>query len=180
MENTSTDQATILQSRQHIQEQLRQRVRTAIEEVLDEEVASALGSARHERTDARCGYRHGRVTRTVTTPAGTRRLQVPRARVVGKEGTLSEFQSAVLPRYARRMREVDEAILGCYLGGHEQPPHPAGAGVVAGRRASVEERRLAGGRPAEGTVKLSVADPSDAQDDRLAARSASLSWGPPT
>ena len=117
MENTSTDQATILQFRQHIQEQLRQRVRTAIEEVLDEEVASALGSARHERTDARCGYRHGRVTRTVTTPAGTRRLQVPRARVVGKDRTLSEFQSAVLPRYARRMREVDEAILGCYLGG---------------------------------------------------------------
>ena len=145
---------TILQFRQHIQEQLRQRVRTAIEEVLDEGVASALGSARHERTDARCGYRHGRVTRTVTTPAGTRRLQVPRARVVGKEGTLSEFQSAVLPRYARRMREVDEAILGCYLGARTAaassgrwrrcwapwPPRPQSGGA-GGRAAQLRVRR---------------------------------------
>jgi transposase-like protein len=29
----------------------------------------------------------------------------------------AEFQSAVLPRYARRTREVDDAVLGCYLAG---------------------------------------------------------------
>jgi transposase-like protein len=33
------------------------------------------------------------------------------------DGSTKEFRSAILPRYARRTREVDEAILGCYVAG---------------------------------------------------------------
>jgi transposase-like protein len=32
-------------------------------------------------------------------------------------GQTTEFHSTVVPRYARRTREVDEALLGCYFGG---------------------------------------------------------------
>jgi len=78
---------------------------------------AALGSDRHERTAGRRGYRHGTVTRTVTTREGTRPLAVPRGRVHTATGATEEFRSAVLPRYARRTREVDEAVLGCYLAG---------------------------------------------------------------
>ncbi len=64
MQDSSTGPTTILQFRQDIQARLRERVCEAIEATLDEELAAALGSARHERTVARRGYRHGAITRT--------------------------------------------------------------------------------------------------------------------
>ena len=84
---------------------------------LAEELAAALGSGRHQRTDRRCGYRNGTVERTITTPDGTRTVTVPRGRVADTAGVTTEFHSQLLPRYARRTREIDDAILGCYLGG---------------------------------------------------------------
>ena len=54
----------------------------------------------------------------MTTSVGTRELRVPRARVRDEEtGETTESRSELLPRYARRTREVDEAILGTYLSG---------------------------------------------------------------
>jgi transposase-like protein len=97
--------------------QLRQQVREAIETVLEVELTAALGSARHERTERRQGYRHGALERTITTNDGLRELQVPRGRVHQEDGTTKEFRSQLLPRYARRTRDVDAAILGCYLAG---------------------------------------------------------------
>ena len=117
MQETSTSPATILQFRQDIEAQFRRHIREAIEVSLTEELAAALGSHRHERTDDRRGYRNGTTERTVTTPEGTRTITVPRGRVVAADGTTNEFHSRLLPRYARRTREVDAAILGCYLGG---------------------------------------------------------------
>lgn len=116
MQDSSTDVTTVVQFRRDIQRRLRDRVREAIEAVLQEELAETLGSGRHERTAGRAGYRHGAVPRTVTTPDGVRTLAVPRARVTTADGT-TEFRSRILPRYARRMRAVDEALLGCYLSG---------------------------------------------------------------
>jgi putative transposase len=116
MQDSSTALAPVLQFRQDIHERLRTRVREAIEDVLEEELLGALGSDRHERTPGRRGYRHGARERTITTTAGTRTLVVPRGRVETPTGT-TEFQSAVLPRYARRTRDVDDAVLGCYLAG---------------------------------------------------------------
>lgn len=117
MEETSTRPATILQFCQDIEAQFRRHIRAALEVSLAEELAAALGSERHERTDHRCGYRNGTIERMVTTPEGTRPLTLPRGRIVGPTGTATEFHSVLLPRYARRTREVDDAILGCYLGG---------------------------------------------------------------
>jgi transposase-like protein len=85
--------------------------------VLEEELQIVLGAASYERTTVRRGYRNGGETRPITTAAGTRELWVPRARVSLPEGTTVEFHSQLLPRYARRTREVDEAILGVYLAG---------------------------------------------------------------
>jgi transposase-like protein len=55
--------------------------------------------------------------RTVTTPEGTRTITVPRGRLAQEDGATEEFRSRLLPRYARRTREIDDAILGCYRGG---------------------------------------------------------------
>ena len=117
MQETSTSPTTILQFRQDIETQFRRHIREALDLALAEELAAALGSERHQRTDRRCGYRNGTVERTITTPEGTRTLTVPRGRVVGTGGGTTEFRSQLLPRYARRTWEVDRAILGCYLGG---------------------------------------------------------------
>ena len=117
MEETSTGPATILQFRQDIEGQFRRHIREALDVALAEELAAVLGSDRHERTEQRRGYRNGRRARTITTPEGPRTVTVPRGRVVGRDGATQEFHSQLLPRYARRTREIDEAILGCYLGG---------------------------------------------------------------
>lgn len=117
MQDSSTDPTTILRFRQDLQGRLRDRIREAIETTLEEELTEALGSDRHARTLTRSGYRHGATTRTITTAEGTRALAVPRGRVRTGDGTTTEFQSTILPRYARRTREVDDAVLGCYLGG---------------------------------------------------------------
>lgn len=53
----------------------------------------------------------------MTTREGTRAITVPRAPLHTPDGDVQEFQSTVVPRYARRTREVDEALLGCYFGG---------------------------------------------------------------
>ncbi|HKT79546.1 MAG TPA: IS256 family transposase [Vicinamibacterales bacterium] len=117
MQETNTSQAAILQFRQDIEVEFRQKIREALDVALREELAVALGSNRHERTDRRCGYRNGGSERTITTPEGPRTVTVPRGRIVSAEGPTHEFHSQLLPRYARRTREIDDAILGCYLGG---------------------------------------------------------------
>jgi transposase-like protein len=117
MQETSTSPATILQFRQDIEAQFRRKIREALETALTEELAAALGSQPHERTEQRRGYRNGSTERTITTADGTRAVTVPRGRVGDRTGATQEFHSQLLPRYARRTSEIDEAILGCYLGG---------------------------------------------------------------
>ena len=100
-----------------LRQSFRAKVLSALHVVLEEELQAVLGSERHERTDRRRGYRHGGELRRVTTEVGPVVVRVPRARLRQRDGTTTEFQSAVLPRYARRTREVDAAILGSYLAG---------------------------------------------------------------
>lgn len=117
MRDDTTTEDVVVRFRQDFQERLRGMVREAIEATLEEELAAALGSARYERGEGRCGYRNGVQRRTVTTELGERELSIPRGRVKSEDGTTSEFRSEILPRYARRTRRVDEAILGVYLAG---------------------------------------------------------------
>jgi len=117
MSKDITGEAEVIRLRQNIGELLRRRVLEAVQTVLEEELREALGSGRYERSPDRRGYRNGHETRRITTELGPQTLQVPRGRIEGDDGSTREFQSEVVPRYARRTRKVDEAILGAYLAG---------------------------------------------------------------
>jgi len=103
--------------REGLEAAIRERVREIIEMVLEEEVESALGAPRSQRVAARNGYRHGRKRRRLTLRTGTVRLEVPRARLVGQDGSEREWQSHLVPRYRRSSREVEQSVLGVYLAG---------------------------------------------------------------
>ena len=117
MRKVTTTESEIVQFRQAVQTKLRQRVREAIETVLDEELAAALGCEAYQRCEGRRGYRNGSEQRPLTTEIGTRAIRVPRGRLRQDDGTTAEFRSELLPRYARRTKVIDEAILGIYLAG---------------------------------------------------------------
>ena len=118
MQQSTISEEKIIEFRQSIENQLRKRVLEAIETVLEEEIEQSLRCGRYERGEERRGYRNGAENRRVTTAIGTRTIRIPRARLFDEEkGTTREFRSELLPRYARRTREVDEAVLGAYLSG---------------------------------------------------------------
>ena len=99
-----------------VEQAMQAAVRGAITRVLDEELAAALGP-RYARADDRAGYRHGWKVRQLTTPSGPVALTVPRGRLHHTDGRSTEWRSTLLPRYARRMRQVDAAVLQVYLSG---------------------------------------------------------------
>lgn len=117
MQEATTTKEEAVRFRQDIYAKIRSKTREAIEAVLDEELTAALGSASYERTEGRSGYRNGIQVRTVTTGLGPRDLRIPRGRLINEGSTTSEFRSEILPRYARRTKEVDDAVLGVYLAG---------------------------------------------------------------
>ena len=117
MEKSTKYEAEAARFRQDIRSLLQTRVREAIEITLEEELAEALGCGRYERSGERLGYRNGKHRRRITTAYGPKDLEIPRGRLVSEDGTSEEFRSQIVPRYARRSREVDEAILGAYLAG---------------------------------------------------------------
>jgi putative transposase len=91
-------------------------VRRAIEVAVDEELTAALGARPYERGGGRGGYRNGTKARTLTGPTGPLALAVPRARLFTSTGR-REWASSLLPRYQRRLREVNEAVVATYLAG---------------------------------------------------------------
>jgi transposase-like protein len=113
----STTKPFLVPSRSDLRAAVHQKVVEVVEALLIEELSGVLGTDRYERCDERRGYRHGSEERRVTTEYGPMEMSVPRGRVRAPDGTTTEYQSAVLPRYARRTERVDEAILGCYLAG---------------------------------------------------------------
>jgi transposase-like protein len=117
VQKVTTTEGEVVRFRQDVQTKLRHRVREAIETVLEEELAEALGCAAYQRSEGRRGYRNGSEQRSLTTEVGTREVRVPRGRLQQDDGTTTEFRSEMLPRYARRTKVIDEAILGIYLAG---------------------------------------------------------------
>lgn len=95
------------------------QVRIAIETAVHEELAVALGAGRYERQRERRGYRNGRKARTLTGPTGPLALTLPRATLAAPGGG-QEWVSTIVPRYQRRMREVNEAVVATYLAGGNQ------------------------------------------------------------
>jgi putative transposase len=98
-------------------ELIHRAVRRTIEQAVEEELQVALGAGPYERQGGRNGYRHGPKRRTLTGPTGPVELVVPRGRLQKGDGGTEEFRSTVVPRYQRRMREINEAVAGVYLSG---------------------------------------------------------------
>jgi len=117
MSKSTKQEGEAARFRQDIHSLLHTRVREAIEITLEEELSEALGCVPYERSGERLGYRNGKQRRCITTALGARELEIPRGRVVLEDGSTEEYRSQIVPRYARRTREVDEAILGAYLAG---------------------------------------------------------------
>jgi transposase-like protein len=108
---------------------LRDRIREFIEELIEEELAAALGRGRYKRrrdgategvdtSDAAplSGHRHGHRERQLVGSFGPVEITVPRARITAG-GRTNEWKSKTLPRYARMTRQVEALIAGTYLAG---------------------------------------------------------------
>ena len=97
---------------------IRDRVRGFIQELLEQELAAALGRGRYERdAEAPKGHRNGTRERQLLGSFGPVALSVPRARMATEGGATQEWRSAALPRYARMTRQVEALIAGAYLSG---------------------------------------------------------------
>ncbi|MGH8277670.1 MAG: IS256 family transposase, partial [Steroidobacteraceae bacterium] len=96
---------------------LRDRVRGFIEEMVEQELAAALGRERYTRSAGSKGYRNGTRERQLTGSFGAVSISVPRARLAAEDGGTREWRSAALPRYARMTRQVEALIAGAYLAG---------------------------------------------------------------
>jgi transposase-like protein len=97
-------------------ELIHQHVRVAIETAVHEELRAALGTSPYERSEVRRGYRNGIRERTLTGPTGPVALALPRATLF-RGASAKEWTSTIVPRYQRRMPEVNEAIVATYLAG---------------------------------------------------------------
>jgi transposase-like protein len=98
-------------------ELIHQHVRAAIETAVYEELRAALGTSPYERRDVRRGYRNGVRERTLTGPTGPVALTLPRATLFSGTGGAKEWTSRIVPRYQRRMPEVNDAVVATYLAG---------------------------------------------------------------
>jgi transposase-like protein len=92
-------------------------VREAVEQLVQEELAIALGALKYQRTDERSGYRNGTRRRTLTAQSGPFTMRVPRGMILDEARRKHEWQSNLLPRYQRRLPEINEAIANVYLSG---------------------------------------------------------------
>ena len=111
-----SDSSSGWQGKGALEELMRERIRTTIESIVDEELKAALGAGRSQRSaPVRVGYRHGRRSRTLTTSLGPTTIAMPRARLEGEDGRRRKWRSAIIPRYQRRTERVDEAFLGVEL-----------------------------------------------------------------
>ena len=84
--------------------------------MIEQEVTAALGRGRYER-GAAAGYRNGTRTRRLLGSFGLVEIAVSRARPSAADGSSHEWQSAVLPRYARMTRQVEALVASAYLSG---------------------------------------------------------------
>jgi transposase-like protein len=156
---------------------VRGSVRELIQEMLQSELAEALGRQRYKRLKSATstpladaarpaglgdevqaapprpakGHRNGTRARTVMGTFGEIAVDVPRARLDTDEpGKTVEWQNKTIPRYQRRTKEVDALIAGAYLSGTNTRRAPHASGMTRRTRAggAVPWRDLeVGGQP---------------------------------
>jgi transposase-like protein len=96
---------------------VRQRIRSFIEAMLESELEAALNRGRYERAGPVQGHRHGHRDRQVLGTFGPTTVSVPRARLVGADGTTREWRNQTLPAYKRLTKRAEALIAGTYLAG---------------------------------------------------------------
>jgi putative transposase len=119
-EHTGTDPQPSTVVWENLEETLRQQIQGWLQDLLDEEVAAFLGRAKSRRRDLaapagtpQAAYRNGHgKPRALTTPAGTITVRRPRVR-----GLEEQFESRVLPLFAKRTAAVGELLPQLYLHG---------------------------------------------------------------
>src|SRR5205807_5416018 len=111
-----------------IEAAVRDRVRGFIQAMIEGELDEKLQRPRYGRRPkslssvddggtAVSGHRHGHRSRSLTGTFGRIALEVPRARLVGADGTTGEWKSKVLRAYQRRTLAADALIASAYLAG---------------------------------------------------------------
>ena len=85
-------------------------MRTALQKVLEVEMAEALGAEKNERTAGRMGYRSGYYGRMLTTRIGKLEVRVPQDRA-------GRFSTELFARYQRSERALVEALAEMYVQG---------------------------------------------------------------
>ncbi len=101
-----------------IEDGIRSRVRGFIEAIIEEELETALGRGRYERTsDGARGYRNGHREREVIGTFGSETIRVPRARLATEDGATAEWRSKALRRYQRLTKRAEALIAAVYLAG---------------------------------------------------------------
>ena len=109
-----------------IEDAVRETVRSVIETIMEEELDATLSRPRYGRWKAAgsiddaapiVGSRHGHRTRTLTGTFGKTEIAVPRARIKGEDGKVTEWKSKALRAYQRRTKQAEALIAGAYLSG---------------------------------------------------------------
>jgi putative transposase len=96
---------------------IRQRIRSFIENMLEEELAATLGRGRYNRSADTAGHRNGHRDRQLLGTFGSMTVSVPRARVTDSDGKQAEWRSKALPAYKRLTVQAERLIAGAYLAG---------------------------------------------------------------
>src|SRR5258707_7936013 len=96
---------------------IRQRIRSFIENMLEEELAATLGRGRYDRSADTAGHRNGHRDRQLLGTFGSMTVSVPRARVADSDGKQAEGRSKALPAYKRLTVQAERLIVGAYLAG---------------------------------------------------------------
>jgi putative transposase len=109
-----------------IENAVRDRVRSFIEELIEGELDVVLARPRYgrrakddcvETSAGVAGHRHGSRRRTLTGTFGRTEIAVPRARLMQPGGGTREWKSEVLRAYQRRTRAAEALIASAYLAG---------------------------------------------------------------
>lgn len=101
-----------------LEDEVRQRVRSFIETILEEELQTALGRGRYQRpAEGARGRRNGHRERQVIGTFGPETVKVPRARLIAEDGRTGEWRSKSLRRYQRLTKKAEALIASVYLAG---------------------------------------------------------------
>lgn len=97
-----------LSSWDEIKEVSREFIKYLIDNLMLSELESFLGCEKYERVDNRKSYRNGYYERQIGTTLGEIRIRYPRLRN-------GAFESKFIKKYRRRQKELDYAVLSCFL-----------------------------------------------------------------